>query len=272
MQMVYERVEMEIQSFIKDDSGSYSYPGSRVNVTAYFTMHNRGSSIESMQVIFPLESFSNCRWGYGGGNSYTQYFVQEASFEAVVDGAIVPIQKVVTDHPYKVIPIEECENMNWAGFNVTFPVGEDVVIRVRYVMEADSADSMQNIEYILETGAGWAGPIERGYVIVKFPYTATRENILSESTTPGYQFLYNEVFWSFGDLEPTDENNINVSIVSPSTWEEILSLRRSLQENDELPENWIALASIYKDISTWHASNLRNSEYRQKAFSTRPLA
>jgi hypothetical protein len=126
---------------------------------------------------------------------------------------------------------------------------------------------MQNIEYILETGAGWAGPIERGYVIVKFPYAATRENVLSESTTPGYQFLYNEIFWSFGDLEPTDENNINVSIVSPFTWEKILFLRRSLKENPELPEDWISLAQIYNDISTWHGSNLRNSEYRQKVSS-----
>src|SRR5512145_2906214 len=63
VQMVYERVEMEIQPFSYDDP-RYSFVASRVNVTAYFIMHNNGSSSESMQAIFPLESFSNCRMGF----------------------------------------------------------------------------------------------------------------------------------------------------------------------------------------------------------------
>jgi hypothetical protein len=130
-----------------------------------------------------------------------------------------------------------------------------------------SVDSMQNIEYILETGAGWAGPIKRGYVVVKFPYTATTENVLAEST-PGYQFLYNEIFWSFENLEPTSENNIQVSIVSPDIWQEILSLKRDLKENPVLAEKWLELAQIYRGISTWHGPNIRNNYYYKKITST----
>jgi hypothetical protein len=259
VQMVYERVEMEVQSFQYVDS---FYFASRVNVVAYFTMHNNGNVSESMQVVFPLESFSNCREGYGGGNSYTHYFVQEDSFSAIIDGSEAPIKKVVTDHPYKIDGV--CDQMTWAGFDVVFPVDEDVMIKVQYVMETmGSADSMQNIEYILETGAGWAGPIKRGYVIVKFPYIATTENVLSAST-PGYQFLYNEIFWSFENLEPTFENNIQISIVSPDTWQEILFLRRELKNNPASPEKWLELAQIYKGISTWHGPNLRDRYYYQK--------
>ena len=269
VQMVYERVEMEIQPHFYED-GDYSFFASRVNVTAYFTMHNNGNSSESMQVIFPLESFSNCRMGFGGGNSYTHYFVNEESFAVVVDGVMAPLQKVATDHPDKGMQGlgDYCDKMSWAGFDVTFPIDEDVVIKVQYVMETmGRVDSMQNIEYILETGAGWSGPIKRGHVIVKFPYVATAENVLYEST-PGYQFLYNEVFWSFENLEPTSENNIHVSIISPDTWQRILLLRRELKENPRLPEKWLELTQIYFDISTWHWDNVRSSDYFQKISST----
>lgn len=265
VQMLYERVEMEVQTMHYSDIG-YSGITSRVNVTAYFTMHNNGPLDESMQVIFPLESFSNCRMGFGGGNSYTNYFVQEDSFAATVDGTIVPIQKVVTDHPHRVDNV--CVQMNWAGFHVTFPVDDDVVIKVQYVMETlGGADAMQNIEYILETGAGWAGPIQRAYVIVKLPYAATTENVLPNSSF-GYQFLYNEVFWSFENLEPTSDDNIQVSIVSPETWQSILSLRRDLKENPRQPEKWLELAQTYDLISTWHGTNIRVPYYRRKVAPT----
>jgi hypothetical protein len=268
VQMVYERVEMEIQPFISQDDHFLNDP---VTVTAYFTMRNLGDKPESMQAIFPLESFTNCRMGYSSGsNSYTEYYVKEDSFSVMVNGNNVPVQKVVTDHPYadkNSNYSEACSKMSWAGFEVAFPVGEDVVVRVQYAMESGMVDYMQNIEYILETGAGWAGPIERGYVVVKFPYTATPENVLAEST-PGYQFLYNEIFWSFENLEPTSENNIQVSIVSPEVWLQILTLRREVKENPKSPEKWLQLARIYEGISVWHGSNLRNSYYDEKITPT----
>lgn len=263
VQMIYERVEIEIQPLIFQNDHFLNDP---VTVTAYFTMRNLGDKSESMQAIFPLESFTNCRMGYSSGNnSYTAYYVKEDSFSVMVSGNNVPIQKVVTDHPYKnnTDNGEACSKMSWAGFDVIFPAGEDIVVRVQYSMEVDMVDYMQNIEYILETGAGWAGPIKQAYVIVKFPYAATSENVLSEST-PGYQFLYNEIFWSFENLEPTDKNNIQVSIVSPEIWQQMLTLRREVKENPNLPEKWLQLAQIYEGISTWHGTNLRNAYYRQK--------
>jgi hypothetical protein len=264
VQMVYERVEMDIQPFTQFD-GDYAYLENRVDVTAYFTLHNQGDSPESMQAVFPLESFSNCIWQNGRSNSYTHYEINENSFNVLVSGVNVPVQKVVTDHPYKnrIGDPNGCDQMTWAGFDITFPAQEDVVVKVQYGMESLMGDFMQNIEYILETGAGWAGPIQRGYVIVKFPYGATAENVLSESTA-GYQFLYNEVFWSFENLEPTSSDNIQVSIISPGIWQKILSIKRNLRENPKLAEQWLDLAQIYFDIATWHWDNLRSDEYYQK--------
>jgi tetratricopeptide (TPR) repeat protein len=133
-------------------------------------------------------------------------------------------------------------------------------------MDPESGDYMENIEYILETGAGWSGPIKRGYVIFRFPYEATKENVLSD-TTAGYQYLYNEIFWSFENLEPTSENNIQISIVSPSTWQQMLSLRRDLNENPALPEKWLRLAEIYEGVAIWKALYTRSYEYFEKVFT-----
>ncbi len=266
VQMVYERVEMEIEPFVQFDR---EYTASRVYVTAYFTMHNLGDASESMQAIFPLESFSSCIGQNETSNSYTEYSIKEETFSVVVDGISIPIRKVTTDHPHKnpEAPGNMCEEMTWAGFDVTFPADEDVVIRTQYVMEPVAEDFMQNIEYVLETGAGWAGPIQRGYVIVKFPYVATTENVLSEST-PGYQFLYNEVFWSFENLEPTKENNIQISIVSPGIWQRILSLKRDLKENPHLAETWSELAYTYERIARWKGGDfLRSEEYSGKVYT-----
>jgi hypothetical protein len=150
--------------------------------------------------------------------------------------------------------------LNWIGFDVTFPVNTDVAIIIKYSMETTGVDDMQSINYVLETGSGWYGPIERAYVIVKFPYMASNENIL-EDTTPGYQMLYNEIFWSFQNLEPTSKDNIRVSIVSPDTWQYIMSNRQNVKENPANSDAWLNLAKVYHVISVWHGYNLRNLYY-----------
>jgi len=259
VQMVYERVEMELRPFLwsADD-----FSKARVNVTAYFTMHNQGTTPETMQAIFPLESFTECEpQDVGIRDNYTYYTVTPSSFEVLLNGKGVPVQNVVTKHPH-----EGCEQMNWAGFDVTFPVQEGVTIRVEYIMESVDMDLMQTIEYILETGAGWAGPIQRGEVIVKFPYEVTTENVLAEST-PGYQVRHNELVWSFENLEPTSKDNLQISIVSPAAWQYILSLRRELKANPVLPEKWIELAQLHEYLSTSHI-DVRNEYYYQKVADT----
>ncbi len=259
VQMVYERVEMELSPYLwsADD-----FSKARVDVTAYFTMHNRGNEPESMQAIFPLESFTECQpQDVGIRDSDTYYMVTPYSFEVLINGKGVPVQNVVTKHPH-----EGCEQMTWAGFDVTFPAEEDVTIRVEYMLESVGMDLMHTIEYILETGAGWAGPIRRGEVIVKFPYEVTTENVLAKST-PGYQIRHNELVWSFENLEPTPQDNLQISIVSPAAWQDILSLRRELKTNPALPEKWIQLAQLYEYLSTSH-TDVRNEYYYQKIADT----
>ena len=268
VQMVYERVEMEPQTYQASDQ---DHKQSRVTVKISFVMRNQGHATESMQSIFPLESLTECS-GYMSTNnySYTYYSVNPDSFEIAVDGEPVTTQKVTTPHPYKDNPQfskDVCAEMHWIGFNVTFPVNTDVVVTVSYNMDARGTDAMQNIDYVLETGAGWHGPIERAYVVVKFPYVVSQQNVLAD-TTPGYQMLYNEIFWSFQNFEPTPKDNLRVSIVSPGTWQTIQADQRLLDENPALPETWFELAQIYAEIAYGHIPVVRSEYYAKKMEAT----
>ncbi len=228
VQMKYERVEMELGMF--NDKELPDRIQNRVTVNAYFIMKNLGKADESMNVVFPSQSAPNCH-KKDQGERFTYYSILQDSFEVNIDGVATSTFRL--DAPYG-----ECENYPWLAFNTTFPVNTDVLIKVSYIMETQRVDYAQNIDYILDTGAGWKGKIGRGYIIFKLPYTVTSDNVLS-GTTEGYQSLYNEIFWSFQDLEPTPDNNINISIVSPNIWLEILKLREQIKKKPESPDAWI---------------------------------
>jgi hypothetical protein len=225
-------------------------------VNAYFVLKNQGDVEEDMQVVFPLETMPLCSGSTKStsGSSFTYYSIDQDSFKASVDGVIVPVTQVRTKYG-------SCTNYPWAQFYVTFPVDKDVLIKVAYVMETQALDSIQVLEYILETGAGWKGTIGSGYIIMKFPYTITADAILSNSTT-GYQVHQNEVFWSFQNLEPTEEDNIQISFVSPDVWSNIQNSRGIIGKEPASPEAWFKLIDAYEAISTTHGGDIiRDNEY-----------
>ena len=271
VQMIYERVEIELVDLLVDPD-FFSAP-QQANVVAWFVMRNLGSTAEQMQAVFPLKSLNDCLHydQLPGPPSYAHYLSDPDSFVIRVDGERVTTTVVTTDYPDQRPRYQSCDPMEWVAFDVSFPVEQDVLIRVEYHMDIMGRDALQTIEYILETGAGWKGPIGQAYVIFRLPYLANTENILS-ATTPGYQFLYNEIFWSYEDLEPTPQDNILVSVIDPSTWGSILDLRNAIQTNPADITAWRELASTYWRIAHWHGSELREATYAQKALDTYQLA
>jgi hypothetical protein len=236
--MLYERVEMELGMF-QDDTERQEVQN-RVMVNAYFVMQNQGEVDETMQAVFPSQSAPVCRGNYHG-DSFTAYYILEDSFDVSINGTTVPTSTLNA-------PYADCEDYPWMAFDVTFPANQEVLIKVSYIMETWNVDLAQNIDYILETGAGWKGNIGRGYIILKFPYTVSSENVLS-AASEGYQTLYNEIFWSFQDLEPTPENNIHISIVSPNVWLDIQRLRNQVADEPRSPDAWLALLEKYNGIA-----------------------
>lgn len=118
-------------------------------------------------------------------------------------------------------------DVHWAAFEVTFPVHQQVLLQVTYRMNGYSG--FGGISYILETGAGWYGNILSADLILRFPYEATSETILSAN--PGYSFSGNEMSWKLINFEPTRESDLDVHIIPPGDWQEVLELRARVENS-----------------------------------------
>ncbi|RPI22909.1 MAG: hypothetical protein EHM70_23195, partial [Chloroflexota bacterium] len=274
VQMIFERVEIELipESWVREDEFIYPSDQDEYRVSAWFVMRNTGTQEEHMQVVFPLDNFNECfhHDDFPLPPTYTgRPFYREDSFEVHVDGEPLTVTQVTTEHPYHGQSFCDQYEMIWAGFNVIFPTGRDVLIRVSYVMDSTSVGDigLESFSYVLETGGAWKGPIERGYVIFRFPGIADEEQVF-EGTSPGYQILYNEVFWSFQNLEPTSEDNIYIVYIGANTWEEINEDRARIRRNPADVEAWIRLSNNYGDIAYWHADFVRSDAYAQKSEET----
>ena len=245
VQMVYERVEIDA-NHLTEIHEDYTYDLTELHVQAWFLMHNRGSEPESMQVVFPLETLRYCEGpAYDVPRSDSEYRIDLSQFTVSVDGVAAQVSSLVTPYP------AQCggPDMHWAAFDVTFPVSTPVLLLVEYSM-VGGADEVQNFEYVLETGAAWRGPIERGYVVFRLPYLVEPDNVLS-STSPHYQTLYNEIYWTLHDVEPTHADNIIVSFVSPFTWTRIEALRQLTETDPTNIQAWIDLGQLYRWLSRY---------------------
>lgn len=233
VQMVAEQVLIDVSDRIKTIEADQEYEdwdntinGYEVSFQATFWMKNQGDESESMAVRFPLNADS------GWGTTFTV-----SDFSVHVDGNRVKWRQGT--HP------ESWEQFIWAYFDVTFPPGEEVVIRVNYstITFSDPQIAEEGIEYILQTGAGWYGPIEYGEIILSLPYDAipiTIENKFSK--TPSETVYFDgKAHWYFNQLEPEDKDNIRLEIMSPKVWQDINQMRGIL-ENDS--ENLSALKTL----------------------------
>ena len=238
VQMVSEKVTIQVGNVAS--LYYFDRPFNTVNaeVSASFFMQNQGQKDEKIQARFPLSNFS----GYGDG--YGQ-FPEIQNFRVWVNQ--VEKKWVVTETPN--LLNKDYAPIKWAIFEATFPVGNQVQVDVTYQMQSTGQLTQARFDYILETGAGWYGPIGSGEIILTLPYPATNGNInLSESTSGG-QINGNAITWNFANLEPTSEDNWYARIVSPDTWQSILDLRLRLEKTPEDVAMLTALGEIYEDIT-----------------------
>lgn len=235
VQMVYERVEMTLNSLPTEDDYMIE---DKIDVTAWFVLRNTGSKDEEMKAAFPLGSLTFCAQDYSDPRTFgiSFSFVIPGSFKVASDG--VELQTEITE-------IEGIDCVSWATFDVKFPVNKDVLVKVDYSMRTQGRGHDLILEYILETGAGWKGPIKQAYIVFRFPYLATSGNIDSTETTPGYQSLYNEIFWSYQNLEPTPNDNIIVAFFEPRAWMNIKAMEDQVSKTPMDIDTWLKLFDEY---------------------------
>ena len=236
VRMLAETVVVEVQ---KD-----STPGSlgRAHVTADFTMQNLGSESERLAVRFPIAA----------NNGYDSSYPEITNIAIQVNSSGVGFRR--SDFPAgfgwardDIIP--------WAEFDVTFPVGKNVAIRVAYDLKGTGFPSQPytSFYYTLETGAGWKDTIGSADIILRLPYPASTQNVLlgyaDSPSADGATFQDNEVRWHFENFEPGQSgpaSNLEFDLVTPAVWQTVVTELDNVAKNPQDGEAWGRLAKAYK--------------------------
>ena len=238
--MVREEVDLTVEPYERpvppDQIGDFPGNWMRVLVDAQFVMRNLGDTPEAFDVWFPLAATTR----------YPDFLLYETSrspesiiqdFRVHVDGQPVQTQQVMG--PALNLPEGESP---WVAFPVKFPPGKDVAIRVRYTLYPGGRRPFGDIEYILQTGAGWRDTIGEATITVHLPEDVTPESVSLGDTDifgdpispqpPGYVVEGDTVTWHFTGLEPTAEDNIFLNVLEPQRYQRLLQARRKVEQVD----------------------------------------
>lgn len=240
VEMTAETVTITVGNVVSLANPGFEDETVEADVKAVFTMKNTGTSTESMKVRFPLMSPS------GMGDGFFN-FPEIQNFVVSVDGSQVAWEVLEQPNPLD----DEYPPIKWAAFSVTFPTGAVVMIEVEYTIQSTGYLPEARFAYVVETGAGWKGPIGSGEIILHLPYEASSENLfLSEyQTQPGYTIDGTQLRWSFANLEPASDDNWHATILSPAAWQRILDLRQTAAESPQDANAWRNLGELYESIA-----------------------
>jgi len=246
VQMMSETVFINVPQ-----SPSNAHEPKQIKVNAIFSMRNQGQTEEQLQVIFPLTRLNTF------STEEALYRIDTASFAVKVNDRDVPFTTITTPPELTISDMEHGfgPDVQWAAFEVTFPVQQDIVLQVDYEMlnpYGDYGEGFTGIAYILETGAGWYGKILSAKITLHFPYPVTEEVI--RRANPGYVISGNELQWNLRDFEPTREDNLEVRVIHVDQWQTILELRARVEQYSEDADAWAKLADLYQQLSIFRMS------------------
>ncbi len=198
----------------------------RAQVDAEFLMRNLGQEQQSFDVWFSLAASVH----YEGLLAYQPENTLQG-FQVWVDGQPAAFETVKAPD----VGDPQTESA-WARFPMTFPPGEDVVVRVSYTIYPSGRRPFGSFEYILQTGAGWYDTIGQADVRVTLPDPVTPENVslagrsvegLPIAPQPaGFVIDGNTISWHFTNLEPTGQDNIFVDVLEPGAYHALLRARQ----------------------------------------------
>ncbi len=227
-----------------------------IHVEATFLMRNQGTETEASDVWFPLTA--------GAIQDDNPIFPSRLeNFRAWVDGDSVQVE----EQPGRDL-LGLRDEAPWATWAISFPPGRDVTLRVTYDTYPVEWGGWAIVHYILETGAGWRGPIGAGTVTFRLPYEVTPQNVqLAEIreayTGPERPFEITvegtDVVWRFTDLEPrpsgtlwedsplVDTDNLILPMMKPTDWLEIEAARADVEAHPESAEAHLRLAQALEE-------------------------
>jgi hypothetical protein len=212
----------------------------QAHVTANFTMRNTGQTAESMAARFPI----------GAGDGF--FRVNELrDLRIKVGGRSVSTRRIIGEDPY----FANSDPAPWAEFDIIFPPGQDVPIEVQYTLEGSGRYPFIWFKYVLSTGAAWKDSIGSADIIVHLPYEANNENVLLDTdqvwfgTTKGGVLDGDTIRWHYENLEPTTDDNFEVNVVMPSTWQSLLTEQKNVAQNPGDGEAWGRVGKLAKEMT-----------------------
>jgi hypothetical protein len=208
------------------------------HVQATFVMRNRGAEPESFDVWFPLNVPSG----------YPTYGIPIEEFSAWVNGTPVATDRAETHYRWGQI-------VSWATWPVEFPPGQDVLLGVAYDVQPFGYRPYGQFEYVLDTGSGWHGPIGGATVKIRLPYEVNEANVVFGESGRGtcrpnpetYFVSGTEVVWSYTNLEPTEDDNICLTVLAVPVWNEITAAQRGVAEAPDSAQAHLRLARAAAD-------------------------
>jgi len=236
VQMQSEIVEVTVQPLPYVGEPQLVDKTAQAKVKASFTMRNLGSAVEKMQVRFPLMDPSGMGDGFGN-------YPEIQDIQVRLNEKLVSTTRITTPTPNTWD--KNAPPIAWAAFDATFPPEKNVAIDVSYTLKPTGYYPVAEFRYILETGAGWRGPIGSADIVLRLPYDATPQNVLQgeNNSTIGGQYVGNEVRWHYENLEPTARDNWAGDIVTPGLWQSILDARAALRSPQPDATAWRLLAT-----------------------------
>jgi hypothetical protein len=246
VQMVSEVVTFNVAASSLKDTGY-------ARVSAVFQMHNNGSQAETMVARFPLCAYAvdQCIWSPEPSINDLAVWVNGVS--APVTPTDVSVHTMDASNKDIDIP-------GWGNFKVTFPSGEDVTIRVTYTAwgyKPDPVSGMVEYNYVLQTGAGWNGPIQQADVIFQLPFDINAKNLIEyyvSDTYNSWTISGHELRWHAENFKP--ENNVVIQILNPTLWQTIQTETQNTINHPTDGEAWGRLAMAYKK-AVWESRGPR---------------
>ncbi len=238
VQMTAEQVTIDFRPNTDDSA----------NVSAWFLFRNTGDQPEHLKVRFPLN-------GDPQGNKADNSVPLIEDFTARIGSQELATQTVMdTDPNAEQFFLGWTTIIYWAVFDMDFPAGQDVKLTISYTLHPTEQANYADVHYLLATGAGWKGPIGKVDVIVLFPYILNDFNFPNMNSYNNWDdgsgrsttILENQVRLHYDDLEPTQENNVSVGVISPHLWQEVLRRRVQVIGTPDNPQAWLALARAYQ--------------------------
>jgi len=185
-------------------------------VACVFNMRNLDKA-QDVEIGFPLINF----YLWGDDTEFVNPKTKN-SFEVMVKGnrinkvnIYIPqnltsiISQSYSNQRYDLLRNYTNQNKPWYLWKVHFNKNEGLSIVVKYRLPCGSLKSNRFFNYLLSTGAAWAGPITNASVIVNLK-DIPADQIIGVSPSKHLKRTRQKLIWNFTNLEPSLNEDIDI--------------------------------------------------------------